>query len=152
MRQTGNVERCLQELGYAVVPTKGTSMWPLLKEDGSWVQVTLRDSRQLKPGDVVLYRIKDDTLVLHRIIRVEQADTYWLCGDHQWQADELVKDEQILAVAQGFVRNGHYFDDRTWWYRLYRILWNGNLTARRCCLVFLRLTGLEKRDCPGRLS
>lgn len=146
MKQMGNMEQCLEELGFAVVPTKGTSMWPLLKEGDSWVQVAARDGRQLKEGDVVLYRREDGKLVLHRIIRVEQADTYLLCGDHQWKPEEHVKDEQIFAVAQAFSQNRRYFDEHTWWYRLYRKIWNGNLTVRRCCLALLRLSGLEKRS------
>ena len=54
------MEQCLEELGYAVVPIKGTSMWPLLKEGDSWVQVAARDGRQLKAGDVVYYTEKDN--------------------------------------------------------------------------------------------
>ena len=140
------MERCLRELGYAVVPIKGTSMWPLLKEGESQVQVAARDDRRLKKGDVVLYRRKDGTLVLHRIIRLVKPDAYLVCGDHQWRSDEQVTDNQILAVAQGFFRKGRYIDEHTRWYRLYQKVWNGNLTVRRCCLAFLRLSGLEKRS------
>ena len=145
MKRGGNVERCLRELGYAVVPTKGTSMWPLLKEGESWVQLAVPDGRPLRKGDIVLYRRKDGTLVLHRIVRLSEPGTYVTCGDHQWKADEWVTDEQILAVAQGFFRKGQYFDKHTWWYRLYQTLWNGNLVVRRFCLALLRLSGLEKR-------
>lgn len=140
------VEQCLRELGYAVVPTTGTSMWPLLRDGQSWVQLAAKGARPLKAGDVVLYRRADGALVLHRILRAEGAGVYWLCGDHQWQPEERVADGQILAVAQVFSRRGHCFDDRTGWYRLYKLLWNRNLTLRRCCLAFLRLTGVEKRS------
>lgn len=121
-------------------------MWPLLKEGKSWVQVAARDGRQLTEGDVVLYRRMDGKLVLHRIIRVEQADAYLLCGDHQWKLVERVKDDQILAVACAFSQNGRYFEEHTWWYRLYQKFWNGNMTVRRCCLALLRLSGFEKRS------
>ena len=143
MIQTGNMEQCLQELGYAVVPVRGTSMWPLLKEGKTRVQVEAKEGKQVRKGDIVLYRRKDGTLVLHRIIKVEE-DTFLVCGDHQWKQMEQVQEEQILAVAQGFFRNGHYIDEKTWWYRLYKKFWVGNLTVRRCCLAFLRLSGLEK--------
>ena len=103
------------------------------------------DGRPLRKGDIVLYRRKDGTLVLHRIVRLSEPGTYVTCGDHQWKADEWVTDEQILAVAQGFFRKGQYFDEHTWWYRLYQTLWNGNLVVRRFCLALLRLSGLEKR-------
>ena len=145
MKQTGNIENCLQELGYAVVPTKGTSMWPLLKEGKSRVQVVARAGRQIRKGDVVLYRRKDGALVLHRIMQIGEADTFLVCGDHQWKLDEQGQEEQILAIAQGFFRNGHYIDETTRWYRLYKKFWSGNLIIRRCCLALLRLSGLEKR-------
>ena len=145
MIQTGNIEQCLQELGYAVVPVRGTSMWPLLKEGETRVQVEAKEGRQVRKGDMVLYRRQDGTLVLHRIIKVEE-DTFLVCVDHQWKQMEQVQEEQILAVAQGFFKNEHYIDDNTWWYRIYKKFWNGNLTVRRCCLAFLRLSGLEKRS------
>lgn len=145
MKLTGNIEQCLQELGVAIVPTRGTSMWPLLKAGKSLVQVAARDGKQFRKGDIVLYRRKDGTLVLHRIIKVGEEDTFLVCGDHQWKLEEEVQEGQILAVAQGFFRNGRYIDEKTWWYRLYKTIWNGNLTIRRCCLAFLRLSGLEKR-------
>ena len=145
MKQTGNIEQCLQELGYAVVPVRGTSMWPLLKEGKTRVQVEVKEGKQVRKGDIVLYRRKDGTLVLHRIMKVEE-DGFRVCGDHQWKLDEKVQEEQILAIAQGFFKNGNYIDEKTWWYRLYKRFWNGNLTVRRCCLAFLRLSGLEKRS------
>ena len=142
----GTVECCLQEQGYAIVPIKGTSMYPLLREGDSRVQIAERSGRPLRKGDVILYRRKNGALVLHRIVRLAESGVFLVCGDHQWKPDEQVTDEQILAVAQGFFRKGQYFDEHTWWYRLYQIVWNGNLTVRRCCLAFLRLSGLERRN------
>ena len=83
--QQGNLERCLRELGCAIIPVTGTSMWPLLQQGRSRVQLAARNGSPLKAGDVVLYRRADGTLVLHRIVLVEGADTCWLCGDHQWK-------------------------------------------------------------------
>lgn len=142
----GKLEQCLQELGYAVVPIQGSSMWPLLHEKESWVQVTARDDAHLRTGEVVLYRRANGQLVLHRIIRLGENDTYWVCGDHQWKLDEQIPDAQILAVARVFSRNGRCFDEQNIWYRLYGILWNSSMTVRRCCLAFLRLTGVEKHS------
>lgn len=145
MKRIVDIEQCLRELGYAVVPIKGTSMWPLLKEGTSQVQLTAKDKKQCKKGDVILYRREDGTLVLHRIIKRGERDTFLVCGDHQWKLEEAVREEQILAVAQGFFRNGCYVDEKMWWYRLYKKFWNRNLTIRRGCLAFLRLSGIEKR-------
>ena len=146
MKQTGNIEQCLKDIGFAVVSISGTSMWPLLKEGKSQVQLVSGRTKQLKKGDIVLYRRKDGTLVLHRIIKIVKKNTYLVCGDHQWKLEEQIGKDQILAVAQGFFINGRYIDEKTWWYRLYKKIWNGNLTIRRCCLAFLRLTGLENKN------
>ena len=145
MKQTVNIEQFLKQLGFAVVPTKGTSMWPLLTEGKCRVKITAAEGKMLKKGDIVLYRRTDGTMVLHRIMKVEE-DGFRVYGDHQWKLDEKVQEEQILAIAQGFFKNGNYIDEKTWWYRLYKRFWNGNLTVRRCCLAFLRLSGLEKRS------
>ena len=146
MKQMGNIEQYLQDLGYAIVPVTGTSMRPLLREGESRVQVVKTGDEPLKRGDIVLYRRNNGTWVLHRIIKVKNEHTFLVCGDHQWKLDEQIQKEQILAVVQGFFRNGHYVDDRTLWYRLYKAVWNGNLTIRRGCLAILRLSGLESRD------
>ena len=143
--QPGSLEQCLKEQGFAIVPISGTSMWPLLQEGKSRVHIVARDGMKLSKGDIVLYRRSDGTFVLHRIVKVKN-DLFFLCGDHQWRPLERIQEAQILAVAQGFFRNGCYFDEKTWWYRIYKIFWNGNLTIRRCCLAFLRLSGLEKRS------
>ena len=100
---------------------------------------------QAEEGDVVLYRRKNGAYILHRIMRKIEEDTFLVCGDHQWRLEEEIQKEQILAVMQGFLKNGHYVDDNTWWYRIYKIIWNRNLLIRRCCLAFLRLSGLEKK-------
>lgn len=145
MRQRGEIERCLLELGYAVVPITGTSMWPLLKEGQSMVQLIPISKKILQKGDIVLYRREDGTLVLHRMIKRCGKDNFLMCGDHQWKQVELIQEKQILGVAQGFYRKGQYIDDKTRWYRVYKMIWNRNLTLRRCVLAFLRLSGLEKR-------
>ena len=149
MKQMGNIEQCLQDLGYAIVPVTGTSMWPLLCEGKSRVQLVKTGDGPLKRGDIVLYRRHNGTKVLHRIIKIKNKNTFLVCGDHQWKLEEQIQKDQILAVAQGFFRNGHYVDDSTWWYRLYKAVWNGNLTVRRGCLAFLRLSGLESRAGRG---
>ena len=144
MKQSRNIEQHLQELGYAVVPICGTSMWPLLREGSSRVQLVEKTAKPLRKGDMVLYRRKDGTLVLHRILRIGEGDTFLVCGDHQWKLEEI-REDQILAVAEGFYRNGQYIDDETIWYQLYKIIWDGNLVLRRCLLALLRLSGLEKK-------
>lgn len=135
--QGGGLRQCLREQGFAVVPVKGTSMLPLLREGESRVEL-VADGTPYRKGDVVLYERGDGTLVLHRITRLGPHDTCFLCGDHQIGPEEPVQSGQILAVARGFFRNGRYVDEGTGWYRLYKRVWSRPL-IRRCCLAFLRL-------------
>ena len=134
-----NIELCLKELGCAVVPTEGTSMLPLLKEGKTLVELAANGEKQLKKGDVVLYKKNDGTLVLHRIIKAESGELFTVLGDHQFKNSERVNKNQIIAVAKGFYINGRYVDEKTCWYRIYKKIWLSNLTLRRCCLALLSL-------------
>ena len=100
-----NIELCIKELGCALVPITGTSMLPLLEEGKALAEVEASDKKQLKKGDVVLYKKNDNTLVLHRIIKIEGDDNFKVLGDHQFKNAEQIKGEQIIAVARAFFIN-----------------------------------------------
>lgn len=146
MNQSGKIEQCLQELGYVVLPIQGTSMWPLLREGKSRVQIASMEGQPLRKGDLVLFKREDGTLVLHRIIKSKERGIFLVCGDHQWRQLESIREDQIRGVAQGFYTNGNYIDDTTGWYRIYKKIWNGNLVLRRYILAFLRISGLERKQ------
>ena len=134
-----NIERSINELGYAVAPIAGTSMMPLLKEGRDRVELEPCSQERLKKGDVVLYKKNDGTLVLHRIIKAESKEVFTVLGDHQFKNAERVNKQQIIAIAQGFFINGSYVDENTRWYRIYKRIWLSSLTLRRCCLALLSL-------------
>ena len=134
-----NIERSIKELGYAVVPIKGTSMMPLLKEGRDRVELKPYCHERLKKGDVVLYKKNDGTLVLHRIIKTENGEFFTVLGDHQFNNDERVNNNQIIAVACGFFIKGRYVNEKTRWYRLYKKIWLCNLNVRRIILAVLSL-------------
>lgn len=133
------IELCIEETGCAILPTKGTSMLPLLEEGKALVEVVRVDDNPLKKGDVVLYKKHDGTLVLHRIIKAESEEVFTVLGDHQFKNAERVNKAQIIAIAQGFFINGSYVDEKTRWYRIYKRIWLCSLTLRRCCLALLSL-------------
>ena len=134
-----NMERSIKELGYAVAPIAGTSMMPLLKEGRDRVELKPYCHERLKKGDVVLYKKNDDTLVLHRIIKTENGEFFTALGDHQFNNDERVNNNQIIAVACGFFIKGRYVNEKTRWYRLYKKIWLCNLNVRRIILAVLSL-------------
>ena len=134
-----NIERSIKELGYAVAPIAGTSMMPLLKEGRDRVELEPCSQERLKKGDVVLYKKNDGTLVLHRIIKTENREFFTVLGDHQFNNDEWVNKNQIIAVACGFFIKGRYVNEKTRWYRLYKKIWLCNLNFRRIILAVLSL-------------
>ena len=134
-----NIERSIKELGYAVVPIKGTSMMPLLKEGRDRVELKPYCHERLKKGDVVLYKKNDGTLVLHRIIKTENGEFFTVLGDHQFNNAERVNNNQIIAVACGFFIKGRYVNEKTRQYRLYKKIWLCNLNVRRIILAVLSL-------------
>ena len=134
-----NIERSIKELGYAVAPITGTSMLPLLKEGRDRVELKPYCHERLKKGDVVLYKKNEGTLVLHRIIKTENGEFFTVLGDHQFNNDERVNNNQIIAVACGFFIKGRYVNEKTRWYRLYKKIWLSSLTVRRCFLALLSL-------------
>ena len=134
-----NIERSINELGYAVAPIAGTSMMPLLKEGRDRVELEPCSQERLKKGDVVLYKKNDGTLVLHRIIRVENGEFFTVLGDHQFKNAERVNKNQIIAVACGFFIEGRYVTEKTRWYRMYKKIWLCNLNFRRIILAVLSL-------------
>ena len=134
-----NIERSIKELGYAVVPITGTSMLPLLKEGRDLVELESCSQERLKKGNVVLYKKNDGTLVLHRIIKTENREFFTVLGDHQFNNDERVNNNQIIAVACGFFIKGRYVNEKTRWYRLYKKIWLCNLNVRRIILAVLSL-------------
>ena len=134
-----NIERSINELGYAVAPIAGTSMMPLLKEGRDRVELEPCSQERLKKGDVVLYKKNDGTLVLHRIIKTENGEFFTVLGDHQFKNAERVNKNQIIAVACGFFIKGRYVNEKTRWYRLYKKIWLCNLNFRRIILAVLSL-------------
>ena len=134
-----NIERSINELGYAVAPIAGTSMMPLLKEGRDRVELEPCSQERLKKGDVVLYKKNDGTLVLHRIIKTENREFFTVLGDHQFNNAERVNKNQIIAVACGFFIKGRYVNEKTRWYRLYKKIWLCNLNFRRIILAVLSL-------------
>lgn len=134
-----NIERSINELGYAVAPMAGTSMMPLLKEGRDRVELEPCSQERLKKGDVVLYKKNDGTLVLHRIIKTENREFFTVLGDHQFKNAERVNKNQIIAVACGFFIKGRYVTEKTRWYRMYKKIWLCNLNFRRIILAVLSL-------------
>ena len=95
---------------------RGTSMLPMLREGKDSVILSAPQG-ELKKYDIPLYRRKDGTYALHRVIAI--GDYSYVCiGDNQYFA-ETVYHHQVIAVVTAFKKNGRLLTVDNRRYRIY---------------------------------
>lgn len=141
------IEEVLSAGGNISLTITGSSMYPTIL--GGRDQVTLvKAPEKLNKYDLPLYRRKSGQFVLHRIVAVEEDGTYTCCGDHQWDVEKGLKQEQMIGLATEFVRKGKHFsaDNRRYvrwvhfwvWFLRGRKAWFAIDSRVRKCISFLR--------------
>lgn len=122
---TISIEELLDRDGQIIYTNKGVSMMPLLRQDKDLLIIKKRGLEPLKKLDVVLFkRRKDnskDAYVLHRILEVYD-DSYLIIGDN-CIGKEIVKDENILGILVGIIRNNKQINFDSFLYKLYINTW-----------------------------
>lgn len=100
--------------------TRGISMYPLLRNGKD--QVILAPlPKKLKKYDLPLYQRDDGHYVLHRIVKA--GKTFTCIGDHQYEFEKGLRQDQMIAIAVGFYRKGKYLDAKSFRYRFYSRYW-----------------------------
>ena len=108
--------------------TRGISMYPLLRNGKD--QVILAPlPEKLKKFDLPLYQRDDGHYVLHRIVEV--GETFSCVGDHQYEYETGIRQDQMLAIAVGFHRRGKYCSTHSFGYWLYVRFWHYTRALRR---------------------
>ena len=119
------MEEILAQGGSVEMTVTGHSMEPMLHDRVS--RVRLRAPRELKRGDLPLYRRTDGHYVLHRVTQAD-GGCMTCCGDAQWVLEPNIARSQIVAVMEAFDRKGGR------WVRvdsaLYSVYWHVWLTIR----------------------
>ena len=128
----------LENGGRAQLRVTGWSMMPLLYNCRDTVEL-IPVSQQQKAGDIILYRRENGKYVLHRIIAVTE-DGYICCGDNQAER-EAVRHAQLLAVVDGFIRNGKRYTMDEIGYRLYTAAWVKLFPVRKYYIAIRRRLG-----------
>jgi hypothetical protein len=124
--------------GRARLTVTGGSMLPMLHPHRDAVELVIPRNAPEK-GDIILYRRENGAYVLHRIIRVCE-DGYLCSGDNQVMR-EPVKPEQVLAVADGYIRKGKSCTMDKPGYRLYKGFWQLTFPLRGIYLAVRRPLG-----------
>ncbi len=133
--------------GYLVFTNKGVSMMPLLRQDRDLMIIKRKEEGQLKNHDAVLFLRGNGQYVMHRILKVREND-YWIVGDN-CVSGEYIKEDQIIGILTGVVRDGKTIsvDDRL--YRFYVWLWCDFYPIRffllRCKSLLFRVLSKIKR-------
>jgi hypothetical protein len=115
-------EEYLEAHGSLTYRSTGSSMRPLLRQDRDLFIVRKKGAERCRAGDVVLYRRQPASYVLHRIVEVRPAD-YVILGDNCVVRESGIRDEDILGVLTGFVRDGKRHSVTEPGYRAYAFLW-----------------------------
>ena len=106
---------------------RGTSMTPMIL--GGRDQVILSPApAQWKKYDLPFYQRDNGQYVLHRIVKV--GETLTCIGDNQFEYEEGLRPDQMIAVATGFVRKGKTYRTDMLSYRVYCRLWHWSRGVR----------------------
>ena len=93
-------------------------MMPMIRSGVDTV-VLKKPKGKIKKYDCVLYyRKSSGKYVLHRVIKVKDENLV-ICGDNQWQKEYGIKEEDIIAVLDGFYKKEKYITIDKFSYKLY---------------------------------
>ena len=129
MAEQTTFEAYLEEYGSLTYSNVGVSMLPLLRQGLDLFTVERKGDARCQVGDVVLYRRPPDKFVLHRVVEV-RPEEYVILGDNCVSREYGIRDEDILGVMTGYVRNGKAHSVRERGYRAYTAIWLGTEPLR----------------------
>ena len=125
--------------GVARLVVTGSSMYPTFRHRKDVVYLT-PVKRELKRGDLILYKRPSGQYILHRIVSRPKDGKFICSGDNQWQK-ESVEENQVVALVNGFVRGGKQYSERHFGYRLWVGFWIFVFPIRRPILKLRRFLG-----------
>ncbi len=113
----------LNNNGSVSIRVTGQSMQPMIYHMRDSVTISQAPER-LRLYDVPLYQRDDGSVILHRIVKVNEDNTYVCCGDNQWKKEYGVRQDQIIGILTSFDRNGKKVDPKkSVGYKLYVYTW-----------------------------
>ncbi len=129
-----------------IVPAKGNSMRPLLRNQKDSIVLTSYKGEPLCVGDAVFYRRSNGGYVLHRIVSLHQDGSFTLMGDNQCQPEKGITAEQIIAVPTAFIRGKKNILCSSVAYKKYVNFWTGSTFFRKLHMkLFFLLARIKSR-------
>ena len=127
------IRECLQSGRSVILPPRGTSMLPLIRQGIDSVRLSPIPGK-LKKYDIPLYQRKNGQYVLHRIVDV--GDTYTCIGDNQFALETGVCQEQLIAVVTYVYRGEQKISVDSFSYKAYCRFWHYSRRVRRFYLDY----------------
>lgn len=129
-------EEELDKKGILVYTNKGNSMYPLIRQ-GKDVLIIKKCNTRLKKMDVPLYKRESGQYVLHRIVKVNSND-YVIRGDNTYSNETGIRDDQILGVLSGVIRDGKEISVNSLSYKIYSYFWYYTYYLRKIIIKIKR--------------
>lgn len=124
-----NVTELLQNGKASVpVPVTGGSMTPFICEGDT---VYLDAPRDLKRGDIVLYRRKNGRFILHRIASLNKDGTVTMIGDAQTWREVLPSQNMICGKVSYCIHKGKRLTPESLRWRIFATVWLRIVPLRR---------------------
>ncbi|MGN0634348.1 MAG: S24/S26 family peptidase [Oscillospiraceae bacterium] len=133
----GFIEKVISDGGEFRIFPRGTSMLPLIREGKDSVVLV---KKNIKPGDIVLYRRKNGEFVLHRVVK-ESGGVYVMCGDNQLTCESGITSDMTIAAVKRIYRSEKEINTDGVLYRAYVFVWKS---------FFLRRVYFKLRKIFGR--
>lgn len=107
----------------------GSSMFPFIIGGKDRVKLS-KLSRPIQKYDMLFYRRKNGSFVLHRVIKLQKNGDFTLCGDNQYNPERDVKQKQVIAILTGLEHKGRRVNIESF----HSMLWCFLLPVRRFIL------------------
>lgn len=98
----------------------GTSMLPFIRQGIDEVVLTQKNGR-LKKYDIAFYLRKNGSYILHRVVKFDSKKNYVFRGDHQFEYEYGIKDEDIIAKVDCVYRSGKRINANSFFFKLWAI-------------------------------
>lgn len=101
---------------------QGYSMYPLIVPGRDEVIISPLRDHKIKRGDVLLYRRKNDKLILHRVYK-KKDDKIYFVGDNESVVEGPLDISQIYGIMTAFYHKGKKIKTNNFFYFLSWQVW-----------------------------
>lgn len=129
----------------------GSSMKPFLKHGRDVVCLRACTDKDIKCGQILLFKRADQSIILHRVRKVLSKQQIVMNGDGQAWC-ETISFNQVIAVVLSVERKGRYISCDHVWFHLWNAFWYPTRVLRPALfkiwhILFCRGAGQRGTSC-----